>query len=110
MKVRREENPVEPSYPDAREFLKNRAVLGAAIVGTGMMLGACGDSDRLGGVSLPGPSNAKREDWAGDPAAWPGGGKDRERTHVSLPGKPRIEPKQDTPPLPGVPPEPRPVY
>ena len=121
MNVRKEESPVEPAYPDAREFLKNRAALGVAILGAGLALGGCADKGRARGVPIRTggvvavPDGAE-ESWADDPKTSKEarddsplrlGGEiavDRKSDPPRLPGKPKIEPKIEPPPLPGVPP------
>lgn len=50
MKVRKSDIAADPSYPDAKEFVRNRGVLGAAMVGAGMMLGGCNEPRRTSGV------------------------------------------------------------
>lgn len=35
MNVSKEDSPVEPSYPDAKEFLKHKAAISAAILSAG---------------------------------------------------------------------------
>ena len=52
MKVRKSDVAADPSYPDAREFVKNRGVLGAAMLGAGMMLGGCEEPRRTAGVPM----------------------------------------------------------
>jgi hypothetical protein len=90
MHVRKEDSPADPAYPDAKEFLKNRATLGAAILGAGMALGGCADTGRTGGVPVR----------TGGVVAVPG-----PKTEPFHPmGKFKIEPKPEPPPLPGSPP------
>lgn len=52
MKVRKSDTVADPSYPDAKDFVKNRGVLGAAMVGAGMMLGGCTEPRRTTGVPM----------------------------------------------------------
>lgn len=100
MLVRKEDSPADPAYPDAKEFLKNRAAISAAIIGAGMALGGCAGKGRTGGlpggsggvVAVPDGSNEKR---AADPKT--GQGLDR----TSIDGVPAFEPKSDPPRLPG---------
>lgn len=127
MNVRKEESPIEPAYPDAREFLKNRAALGAALLGAGMALGGCEPTPRLGGVPMPNGSSKDimidRNRLDGVAVCEPKSAPPRVHGNLKsegplipgipleglskptsdpprLPGKPKIEP----PVLPGVPP------
>jgi len=106
MKVQKEDSPVDPAYPDAREFLKNRAALGAAILGAGMALGGCADKGRTGGVPIRTggvvavPDGAK-ESWVGDPKNWKGADGKKTDDPGRLLGEIPAEPKADPPRLPG---------
>jgi hypothetical protein len=118
MNVRKEDSPADPAYPDAKEFLKNRASLGVAIFGAGVALGGCADTGRTGGVPIRtggvvAVPEGSSEKWAGDPKTWKGADRNRldgvavsgSKTEPSHPmGKFKIEPKPDPPPLPGSPP------
>lgn len=114
MNVRKEEQPADPAYPDAKDFLKNRVAIGAAILGAGMALGGCVDQQPLGGVVAPvrtgGVPASPDQSRMNNPDTWPGGRNHPDNDPVPLPGKQRVVPKQDHPPLPGTPPVPRPEY
>lgn len=106
MNVRKEDSPVDPSYPDAKEFMKHKAAISAAILGAGMAVGGCQPTPRLGG-SIAVPPGGSKESWVEDPSSWKGGEKPKvEKTTEHdvdvprVPGKARIEP----PRLPGAPP------
>lgn len=109
MNVRKEDSPVEPSYPDAKEFLKYKTAIRAAILGAGMAVGGCAGDDgnslegRTGGVILVEPGSSK-DGGIGDPSTWKGADKNGkvEQSHQNdevprLPGKAPIEPQR----LPG---------
>ena len=108
MHVRKEDSPADPAYPDAKEFLKNRATLGAAILGAGMALGGCNPVTRLGGIAPP-PLNGSKEACVGAKTDKPVrlGGEIPAEPKTEPPrtmGKYRIEPKPEPPALPGTPP------
>lgn len=106
MNVRKEDSPADPAYPDAKEFLKNRAALGAAILGAGMALGSCNSGTRLDGIpsapSMDGAGVMDRNRLDGVAVSEP------KTDPPRLPGKAKIEP----PPVPGSPPvtPPNPEY
>ncbi len=106
MNVRKEDSPADPAYPDAKEFLKNRAAFGAAILGAGMALGACADKGRTGGVPIRTggvvavPDGAK-ESGLGNPKDWKGARAKENDEPTRLLGDIPAEPKSDPPRLPG---------
>ena len=73
MDVQRVKDFTKPSYPDRKEFLRNRNLLGAVLLGTGMVTSACNKTEtahrtpgivaqparRLSGVILESPQPAK---------------------------------------------------
>ena len=67
MNVQRAESPAVPAYPERKEFLRQRKLLGAAALGAGMVMSACNPPQsrttgvpypptHLGGVSPAGPT------------------------------------------------------
>jgi hypothetical protein len=73
MDVQRVKDFTKPSYPDRKEFLRNRNLLGAVLLGTGLVTSACNKTEtvhrtqgivaqparRLSGVILESPQPAK---------------------------------------------------
>ena len=73
MDVQRVKDFTKPSYPDRKEFLRNRNLLGAVLLGTGMVTSACNKTEtahrtpgivaqparRLSGVIWESPPPAK---------------------------------------------------
>ncbi len=104
MKVRKSDTAANPSYPDAKDFVKNRGVLGAAMLGAGMMLGGCEEPRRTTGVPMRtgGVIAAPSEKEAEKPTPQPPktSGKCSEETSGEtprLPGQVKAEPKVDPP-------------
>jgi len=85
MNVKPSESSPEPGYPDRREYLRQRQVLGAAALGAGLLLSAC-NPPRTAGVPV-------------QPHRLPG--------DIAVVPQPD-HPDKDAPPrTPGVPPPPR---
>ncbi len=56
MDVKPADQPAMPAYPERKEFLRQRNLLGASLLGAGMLLGACDQRPvRTGGVPAPAP-------------------------------------------------------
>ncbi|MEI6176406.1 MAG: hypothetical protein WCS43_05910 [Verrucomicrobiota bacterium] len=105
MKVRKSDDAADPSYPDAKEFVKNRGVLGAAMVGAGMMLGGCEEPRRTTGVPMrtggviAAPSSKEVEKPVPRQPKIPVKSTDGTSGETPrLPGKVQAEPKVDPPP------------
>lgn len=127
MNVQRPSSAPDPGYPDAKEFRRQRHLLGLAVIGTGLAVGACTPPPtRTAGVPAPAPPPTRLggvaplvrlqlDTGAGAPAnAVPEPAKDepRKESPPRLPGKIKVEPKppppkEEKPPrLPGAPPPP----
>jgi hypothetical protein len=121
MNVRKAKESAEPGYPDHKEFLLNRHLLGAAVLGAGMVMGACNERTmgvprpptRLGGVAprVTAHSHSIKLRVAGNHTVEPTKIERPNRlagdvAMIPKPDEPRQDPpkKEDPPPPPGVPP------
>jgi hypothetical protein len=109
MKVRKSDPAADPSYPDAKDFVKKSGVLGVAMFGAGMMLGGCeeprrtaGVPMRTGGVIAAPPAKEAEKPAPQPPKTSVKTGKGASSEEPRLGGKMRVEPKVDPPPrVPG---------
>lgn len=96
-----------PGYPDAKEFVQqHKAMLGAMLLGTGLVLGGCGwIADKTGGTQPPSKSDPNEVRLKGKSPVvpkitTPPSGENSPRLLGEIP----VEPKIEQPTLGGVPP------